>query len=1002
MTTKEKLLENAYQKVKDVVVHGDLPLSIIEDVIDKDLMAFGTTFDEKFFSRSAFRKMIERQRAQSTQLKIKWTFSPMSHRIVNEGNVAIFVDDIAAVITAGNETIDLYLRMTLVFEFNKGKWMLLHLHASKPENAESEKDTFGIDIWKQRNAELEKLVEERTTELSEKNRELEIETALEKVRSVAMGMKALADMLEVCKTIAHQLQILGVKDIRNVQTAIFYESKGAYMNYEYYALHNKTIITETNYTKHTIQNEFAKNMLKGKGELSFTLLKDNEVQEWLDYQKNTNQFIDTFLEQATSLSYYWYSLGPVALGISTYVSLNKENIILFERFRNVFELAYTRYLDIEQAIAQAKEAEIELALERVRARTMAMQHSDELSEASFLLDSQVRALGIKTRGCAFNIYGENDSTEWFSSENGMLPVYKTPRENLFLRYFEAGQKGESLLITEYSGKACVAHYKYLSTIPIMGDALKEMIANGGSFPKQQIDHVIFFKYGYLLFITLEPAPEAQDIFKRFAKVFEQTYTRFLDLKKAEAQVREAQIEASLERVRSRTLAMQKSDELAASASELFRQMIGLGIEPNRLYITIIHEETNEADFWITDEDGSKLTEAYTTKLNDNDTFAKMYDGWKQQLKHQVIEIQGEELQNYFKYLQYKNVPFKGGLEQKRRVQHLAYFSKGFIGLASPEEQPAETIQILDRFASVFNLTYTRFNDLKIAEAHAIQAEEDLILLQTEKKKAEDALTELKSTQNQLIQSEKMASLGELTAGIAHEIQNPLNFVNNFSDLNKELLEELKEEADKGNIEEVKVIANDVIQNENKINHHGKRADSIVKGMLQHSRASTGQKELTDVNRLADEFLHLAYHGLRAKDKSFNAELITNFDEKLPKINVVPQDIGRVLLNLFTNAFYATNQKQKMVGSTFKPIVELNLFQNGNAINIIVKDNGVGIPDAIKDKILQPFFTTKPSNEGTGLGLSLSYDIVVKGHNGKILIESIENEYTIFTLQLPLN
>jgi len=264
-----------------------------------------------------------------------------------------------------------------------------------------------------------------------------------------------------------------------------------------------------------------------------------------------------------------------------------------------------------------------------------------------------------------------------------------------------------------------------------------------------------------------------------------------------------------------------------------------------------------------------------------------------------------------------------------------------------------------------------------------------------------SIEDLKTTQNQLIQSEKMASLGELTAGIAHEIQNPLNFVNNFSEVSLELIDEMQEEMTKGDTAEANTIANDIKKNLEKINHHGKRADSIVKGMLQHSRTGNNVKEPTNINKLGDEYLRLAYHGLRAKDKSFNADLVTDFDENLPKINVLSQEIGRVLLNLFTNAFYATHQMQKKSGDTYKPMVTVKTALNDKGIEMTVKDNGIGIPDAIKDKIMQPFFTTKPSGEGTGLGLSLSYDIVVKGHGGTITIDSRENEYTLFTILLPI-
>jgi len=276
---------------------------------------------------------------------------------------------------------------------------------------------------------------------------------------------------------------------------------------------------------------------------------------------------------------------------------------------------------------------------------------------------------------------------------------------------------------------------------------------------------------------------------------------------------------------------------------------------------------------------------------------------------------------------------------------------------------------------------------------------------------EKTLTELKSTQSQLIQSEKMASLGELTAGIAHEIQNPLNFVNNFSEVSKELLVEMKEELASGSPEEASAIADDVIQNLEKINHHGKRADAIVKGMLEHSRAGSGEKEPTDINALADEYLRLAYHGLRAKDTSFNAALKTDFDKAIGSINIIPQDIGRVLLNLINNALYSVNERSKKHEIGYEPAVMLStklltasenslIRQSAKSIIISVKDNGSGIPENIKEKIFQPFFTTKPTGQGTGLGLSLSYDIV-KAHGGDLRVESTEREGSTFIIQIPL-
>jgi signal transduction histidine kinase/streptogramin lyase len=306
-----------------------------------------------------------------------------------------------------------------------------------------------------------------------------------------------------------------------------------------------------------------------------------------------------------------------------------------------------------------------------------------------------------------------------------------------------------------------------------------------------------------------------------------------------------------------------------------------------------------------------------------------------------------------------------------------------------------------RVAAVFPLIgliywLVQFRSRRLKEKNA-QLEEKVIQRTRELK---HSLEELSETQSQLIQREKMASLGELTAGIAHEIQNPLNFVNNFSEINAELIDEMNEDIKSGNLEEASEIAVNVKENNIKISHHGKRADSIVKGMLQHSRSSTGQKEPTNINALADEYMRLSYHGLRAKDKSFNATMKTDFDKNAENINIVTQDVGRVFLNLFNNSFYAVNEKQKMQPQGYEPTIWVTSRQTGNQIEIRIKDNGMGIPQKLLDKIFQPFFTTKPTGEGTGLGLSLSYEIITKGHGGVLKVESKEGEYVEFIIVLP--
>ena len=769
------------------------------------------------------------------------------------------------------------------------------------------------------------LLEETIEELEQKrkaveaqNRELEIEGALEKVRTIAIGMKEPMHMLDVCKTISAQLHSLGVSDIRNVQTAIFYEQRGTYMKYEYYARHDHTLVTETTYANHAIQNEFAMKMLKGKGESFVTHIKGDEVRDWIAYQRTTNVFIDTYLETASSLNYYWFSLGPVALGLSTYHPLREEDIDLFKRFVNVFELAYRRYLDIERAEAQAREAQIEaalekvrsrslamhrsdelqevvntvferlkdlnislnsasififkegskdweqwvatsttnyshffhipytdlpifrdledakqqgkdfyevlypflekntwfkyafehteysripddrktfmiesecliisfalgkttalqvakysgilfsdydndivkrfakvfeqayirfldlqkaeaqaregeiqLALERVRARTMAMQTSSELSETAFLMANQIRELGIKAWGCAFHIYADNEGGdyEWFSNEKGYLPFYKTPREDFFKRFYDKRQSGETLCLEEFQGKACAAHYKYLMSLPVVGEALKELETSGLPLPTSQIDHVAYFSYGYLLFITFEPAPAAHDIFKRFSREFEQTYTRFLDLQKAEAQAREAQIELTLERVRARTMAMQKSEELREVIQIVSKQFVHLNILVEHAGFIMDYKERDDMHIWLADQ--HEVPFQITIPYFDSPHWNSFNEAKQKGAAFFANQLNFEEKNKFYQDLfKLFSVPDEAkeyyfscpGLAISTvLLENVGLYIENFSGIPYADEENTT----LMRFGKVFQQTYTRFNDLKRAEAQAREAQ----------------------------------------------------------------------------------------------------------------------------------------------------------------------------------------------------------------------------------------------------------------------------------------
>jgi signal transduction histidine kinase len=478
-------------------------------------------------------------------------------------------------------------------------------------------------------------------------------------------------------------------------------------------------------------------------------------------------------------------------------------------------------------------------------------------------------------------------------------------------------------------------------------------------------------------------------------------TLFLEgeLKKLEKdlaqKIREIEVEKALEKVRVKALDMRSSSELSETSTILFQQLKELKIDAIRSGVGIFDDDGNAIELWVTSvaDDGRLYFILDYINTNVHPVFENIIESRKNRKPFSFSNLEGKDLLHYYKTMStYTGIPNR----QENIYSEFFYsffFSAGAINVVSSKALTDEETNIMLRVANAFGLIYTRFLDLK-------RLEEQAILIREEKKTLESTLDNLKAAQKQLIQSEKMASLGELTAGIAHEIQNPLNFVNNFSDVNKELLTEMNEEIDKENFGEVKAIAADVINNEEKINHHGKRADAIVKGMLQHSRSSTGVKEPTDINALADEYLRLAYHGLRGKDNSFNVTMKTDLDNSIGKINIIPQDIGRVLLNLYNNAFYAVNEKKKNNDEKYQPSVSLLTKKINDKVEIRVSDNGNGIPQKVIDKIFQPFFTTKPTGQGTGLGLSLSYDII-KAHGGEIKVETKEGEGTKFIIQLPV-
>ncbi|MBS1730770.1 MAG: nuclear transport factor 2 family protein [Bacteroidetes bacterium] len=827
-------------------------------------------------------------------------------------------------------------------------------------------------------------------------REAQIEAALERVRSRSMAMHKSEELKEVIRLVLEQFIYLKI----NAEHAGFYIDYKAHDDMHIWLAdpNIEPFFAILPYFDTPTWNSFRE--AKANGTILHT--------DFLDF-KEKNKFYKSlfklftvpeeakkFYLQCKGLAVSTVLLDSVGLYIENFSGTpysDEENKILI-RFGKVFQQTYTRFLDLQKAEAQAREAQVEAALERVRSRTMAMRDSSELLQTAEILFDQMRLLGAELQGVAFAICDKDSMMvqKWTSIGIFSHPYNIDPGEQ---RMYEAWKYQSGMYEEVYEGEKQKKYFEAFMKIPAFREGLQKMIDAGYPIPAWQKNYAVPFQQGYLLIITTKPFEETQ-IFLRFGKVFEQTYTRFLDLQKAEDSTKEAIKQAALDRIRADIAAMRTAKDLERIIPLIWNELTILKVPFTRCGVFIMDNEKELIHTFLSTPDGKAIA-AIHIPYNTPGKTRLIPENWKKKnpytdhwTDNDFIDFATALKENHaFE----SSETYLSGFPHGGFYLHFLPFLQGMLYVGNPTQLDEEETDLIQAVADAFSSAYSRY--------------EDFNKLESAKKQVDSALSELQATQKQLIQSEKMASLGELTAGIAHEIQNPLNFVNNFSEVSNELIDEMKEELEKGNYDDAKEIADDVKQNLEKINHHGKRADAIVKGMLQHSRSSSGQKELTDINALCDEYLRLSYHGLRAKDKSFNAKFETDFDASLPKINVVRQDIGRVILNLINNAFYAVSEKAKLQASGYEPRVIVSTKKLNDKVEIRVNDNGNGIPEKIKDKIFQPFFTTKPTGSGTGLGLSLSYDIV-KAHGGEIKMETKEGEGlpagqagTEFIIQLPV-
>ena len=855
-------------------------------------------------------------------------------------------------------------------------------------------------------------------------KEAQIEAALERVRARAMAMQTSLELKEVASELRRQLGILGQKDLDTCVIHLYEESPDFIRAWAAIKPPESEVdileFQETVPKKGLMIMEEALEAYASNRQDYVLVNEGPKLTQWLAFLKEKSP--EAFMKivesskgmQPDEVRSYW-SLADFTGGSLLMVTITPPDETyrsVLRRFSNVFGLAYRRFADLKQAEAQAREAQIETALERVRSRTMGMQKSEELLNVITVVSEQLEQLNFKFNTVSFAINNqEHDYKFWFAVKGNPVPVYiEVPylQNPMFDRVKEVlgnGSEFYSDTLTPEESRQWHEHVFAHTDIPFLTGKTKANLMRhryARSVAIMPSIMLIVSNYAGRPYSDIE-----NEIIRKFATVFQQTYTRFLDLQKAEAQAREAIKQASLDRVRGEIASMRSAKDLEIITPLIWRELTNLGVPFIRCGVFIIYEVDELIEVYLSKPDGSSLAVMHLP-FNSSDFAIETVSSWKKG-KVYTQHWNKEEFLNWgrkmIKQGQISDMKTYQGSEPPPESLHLHFmpFKQGMLYVGATKSLNDEAVNLSSSLAESFSIAYARY--------------EDFIHLEDAKNKMEVALSELRSTQTQLIHAEKMASLGELTAGIAHEIQNPLNFVNNFSEVNSELVEELKAERTKMKYERDETLEEelleDISQNTIKIQHHGKRASDIVKGMLQHSRMSSGQKEPTDLNALADEYLRLAYHGLRAKDKSFNAEFKTDFDPNLPKVHVVPQDIGRVLLNLINNAFYAVHLETQHAVSLntvpsfqsppkqpdYKPTVLVRTKKIGAHVEIRVKDNGPGITEEIKDKIFQPFFTTKPTGQGTGLGLSLAYDIV-KAHGGELRVSTKQGKGSIFIISIP--
>lgn len=647
--------------------------------------------------------------------------------------------------------------------------------------------------------------------------------------------------------------------------------------------------------------------------------------------------------------------------------------------------------------------EVETALERVRTRTMAMQRSDELAEAASVAFQQLRALGVASEHGRFMFAGieENaDTTLWLTEPGGHVisRSYTVPLLGFgpFAAVFRVWkntarhERKERVIVSEYAGEIYLGLLTYLSKYSSFSDeeALHRLLKEP-AFTPNWIFHIACFAHGALVLTGDDHLDtEALEILKRFAHVFEQTYTRFLDLKQAEERAREAERQAALDRIRAEIASMRTAKDLERITPLVWFELTKMRVPFTRCGILIVDEKNETVQIFLTSPKGKALG-AFVLGFNEESSIRAGIDAWRDGTVYTEI-WDAARMQEWVEFLQARGLikAYAHYLDAEsppeRLVLHFVPFAQGMLYVGNSSPLDSVTVEAVQALADTFAVAFARYDDFKRLEA--------------KNNEVETTLAELKATQQRLIHSEKMASLGVLTAGIAHQIKNPLNFVNNLAEISDELVCELREALATG--EDIEPLITDISNNLKVIAQHGKRADNIVRAMIQHASASSGRREPTDINTLLEECIDLINHSKQELQRGLSCKFARDFERDLEKVSVVPREIGRVFLNLLDNALNAVHKHARSAGPSYNATVTVSTRKRPGEVEIRIIDNGSGVPEKIKDRIFEPFFTTRPPGSGTGLGLSLAYDIITHGHGGVLSLERAGGEGATFIITLP--